>query len=254
VDSLPAATTIYFRVASRDSYGTEVLSSFYQIKTDSASEAPLPIADLSANSGAKNGEININWTAPFDDGAQGAVSYYLIQLSANSFGPTDTAGIVAYPNPPTPATYGTHQTFTLNSLAWGERYYIAIRSLDAEGNLSAMSNLVSAIATFSIIADVDDDQDGLPDDYALDQNYPNPFNPTTTIAYALPESGDVTLEVFNINGQVVSTLIDQRQPAGYHEVEWDGHSSNGAPAATGVYFYRLITNDFVESKKMMLLK
>ena len=254
VDSLPAATNIYFRVASRDSYGTEVLSSFYQIKTDSASEAPLPIADLAASSGAKNGEININWTAPFDDGAQGAVSYYLIQLSANSFGPTDTAGIVAYPNPPTPATYGTHQTFTLNSLAWGERYYIAIRSLDAEGNLSAMSNLVSAIATFSIIADVDDDQDGLPDDYALDQNYPNPFNPTTTIAYALPEAGDVTLEVFNINGQVVSTLIDQRQPAGYHEVEWDGHNSNGAPAATGVYFYRLTTNDFVESKKMMLLK
>lgn len=254
VDSLPSAATIYFRVASRDSYGIEVLSSFYQINTDSASQAPLAIADLAAGSGESNGEIDLSWTAPFDDGPEGAVAYYLIQLCADPFGETDTAGIVIYPTPPTPATYGTRQRFTLSSLAWGEMYYVAMRSVDAEGNVSAMSNLDSAIATFSIIADVDDDQDGLPDDYSLGQNYPNPFNPTTTIAYALPESGDVTLQVFNINGQVVSTLIDESQPAGYHQIEWDGHASNGAPAATGVYFYRLTTNDFVESKKMMLLK
>lgn len=254
LDSLPAAANIYFRVASRDSLGLEVLRSFYQITTDSASLPPEPIADLNAVSGSANGEIDLTWTSPADDGPDSSVSYYVIQLSLLPFGEFDTAGIVVYPSPPTPLATGANQQFTLTSLEMGARYYLAIRSVDAEGNVSALSNLDSAVATYSIIAGIDDDQSGLPEEYSLDQNYPNPFNPSTTIAYALPEAEDVLLQVFNINGQLVNTLIRERQSAGYHELEWDGRSTSGNQVATGLYLYRIVTSNFVESKKMMLIK
>jgi len=161
---------------------------------------------------------------------------------------------VTWPLPPTPRPYGQQQYTTLTSLELGALYYIAIRSVDAQGNVSVLSNLDSAVAKFSIIAGIDDDPGGLPETYALAQNYPNPFNPSTMIEYALPEPANVVLEVYNINGQVVRTLVDEPQQPGYHEVEWDGRTSGGSIAATGVYFYRLNAGDFNDSKKMMLVK
>ena len=98
------------------------------------------------------------------------------------------------------------------------------------------------------------DDSNLPDDYRLGQNYPNPFNPSTTIEFALPMAGPVRLDVYNILGQNVNTLIDRHLPAGVHQVTFNGRSDNGSPLASGVYFYRLVSSDFVESRKMMLVK
>ena len=84
---------------------------------------------------------------------------------------------------------------------------------------------------------------------SLDQNYPNPFNPTTEIRFDLPQEGHVTLEVFNLLGQMVATLIDEKRDAGEHSVSW-----NAGNVSSGVYFYRLKVGEFVETKKMMLLK
>ncbi len=100
--------------------------------------------------------------------------------------------------------------------------------------------------------------DILPASFQLEQNYPNPFNPSTSIWFDLPTRAKVTLTVFNLLGQEVSTLVDEDLPAGRHLSTWDGHSDNGAPVASGIYFYKLIAdaddNKFVETKKMMLLK
>jgi len=91
--------------------------------------------------------------------------------------------------------------------------------------------------------------------FALHQNYPNPFNPTTTVQYDLDVASHVNLEVFNVLGQKVSTLVDDYQQEGHHAVQWDGNDDSGAPVATGVYFYRINAGDNkVETKKMMLLK
>ena len=89
----------------------------------------------------------------------------------------------------------------------------------------------------------------LPTEFALHQNYPNPFNPATEISFSLPNAADVKLEIFNIMGQRVATLADQHLEAGNHGVIWDG-----SHVASGVYFYRLEAGDFVESRKMVLLK
>ena len=89
----------------------------------------------------------------------------------------------------------------------------------------------------------------LPTEYGLDQNYPNPFNPSTNIKYQLPENSHVKLLVYDILGNLVTTLIDQPMEAGYHSVVW-----NAGNLASGVYFYTLRSGNFVSAKKLILLK
>jgi hypothetical protein len=90
---------------------------------------------------------------------------------------------------------------------------------------------------------------------SLEQNYPNPFNPTTLIRYTIRERGHVSLRIYNSAGQVVRTLIDEVQsPYGVSPVLWDGRNDAGQSVASGVYFYKLVTKNFSETKKMALLK
>ena len=94
-----------------------------------------------------------------------------------------------------------------------------------------------------------------PEAFALANNYPNPFNPATTIKYALPEASQVRLEVFNVVGQVVRTMVDAHQNAGRYVVQWDASNDNGVNLSSGIYFYRLqVEGNYLEVKKMLLLK
>src|SRR5262249_3757966 len=77
---------------------------------------------------------------------------------------------------------------------------------------------------------------------SLSQNYPNPFNPQTTIAFTIKDRGAVTLKVYNVNGELVRTLINESRAAGSYTKAWDGHNDSGAPVSSGVYFYKLVTN------------
>lgn len=94
----------------------------------------------------------------------------------------------------------------------------------------------------------------IPTTFELQQNYPNPFNPTTMIRFGLPTKSQVTLKIFNLLGQEVTTLVDEVLPAGTHSTEWDGRDQAGVEVATGIYFYKLVAGDFIETKKMMLVK
>jgi hypothetical protein len=89
----------------------------------------------------------------------------------------------------------------------------------------------------------------LPNEFQLYQNYPNPFNPVTTINYALPETRHVRLVILNMLGQVVQTLVDKIQDAGYKSVTLDA-----CDLSSGMYFYRIIAGDFIQTKKMMLIR
>jgi hypothetical protein len=89
---------------------------------------------------------------------------------------------------------------------------------------------------------------------SLAQNYPNPFNPQTTIAFSITARSHVSLKVFDVNGALVRTLADGTQTAGAHEIRWDGRDDRGASVSSGVYFYRLSTGGFTQTRKMVLLK
>jgi hypothetical protein len=94
----------------------------------------------------------------------------------------------------------------------------------------------------------------IPDEFALQQNFPNPFNPTTAIAYTLKENSRVSLKIYNTLGQLVKTLVNSQQEAGVKTVQWDGTNEVGARVASGMYLYRLEANNFVQTKKMVLMK
>jgi hypothetical protein len=85
-------------------------------------------------------------------------------------------------------------------------------------------------------------------------NYPNPFNPTTNIQYSLGEATHVTLRVYNTLGQVVATLVNDVQSAGYKSVVWNGKNDSGAPVASGLYIYTLTAGNVVKSDRMLFMK
>jgi len=106
--------------------------------------------------------------------------------------------------------------------------------------------------------DKDEETGIIPKGFELLQNYPNPFNSSTTIRYHLSAvSGQlsaVSLKIFNLLGQEVRTLVDKRQSAGYYQVLWNGRDNSGKDVSSGIYFYRLKAGDFVQTRKMVLLK
>ena len=98
------------------------------------------------------------------------------------------------------------------------------------------------------------DPTGLPRTFVLKPNYPNPFNPTTTIFYQVPHQSDVRIEIYNMLGQKVRTLLNDRKEAGKYSAIWDGRNDSGAQVGSGVYLYRMIAGDFVQVRKMILMK
>ncbi|MFQ5677250.1 MAG: FlgD immunoglobulin-like domain containing protein [bacterium] len=113
----------------------------------------------------------------------------------------------------------------------------------------------------SNVTSVEDGPDGIPTGFTLQQNFPNPFNPSTIIRYTIPQTvtvAETRLEIFNVLGQKVRTLVNTRQSAGTYTLQWDGTDDSGTRLATGLYgiahVYQLRAGEFVEMKKMLFLK
>ena len=88
----------------------------------------------------------------------------------------------------------------------------------------------------------------------LGANYPNPFNPTTKIQYSIKTTDHVTLDIYNVKGQLVKTLVNGTQDKGIYIEQWDGFDNNNRKAGTGIYFYKLQTSDYISTRKMIMLK
>ena len=89
----------------------------------------------------------------------------------------------------------------------------------------------------------------VPLEYALAAAYPNPFNPVTTLSFSLPEIQDVTMQVYNLQGRVIETLVNGSMQAGYHTVKWNADNQS-----SGVYFVKIIAGNYVDTQKLMLVK
>jgi len=119
----------------------------------------------------------------------------------------------------------------------------------ADGVLMDGSRLTNPVVTLGAL-----NVQTTPTEFALRQNFPNPFNPETTIKYDLADGGRVELRIYNMVGQVIRTLVNERQSAGRYSVRWDGKDDRGLSVSSGIYFYRLTSEKFSDVKKLMLLK
>jgi hypothetical protein len=128
---------------------------------------------------------------------------------------------------------------------------------DGESRLIAVDGNQVSFYKLDITTGVDDDQtqtDALPTAFALAQNYPNPFNPSTSIEFSLAQRSEVTISIYNVLGQKVRTLLNEPRPAGSYTVERNATDESGETVASGVYLYRLQTEELDQTKKMLLLK
>jgi hypothetical protein len=140
-------------------------------------------------------------------------------------------------------------------LVWSGFSFMAIR--DASQSTSARNRaLRDVMMFFETDTNPDITGDDVPPAYAdyLLQNYPNPFNPVTTITYGVKIPAKVSLRIYNVAGQLVRTLVDERQDAGNYRITWDGKNDEGHATAAGVYFYRLRNDRFTSTKKMVLIR
>jgi hypothetical protein len=182
-------------------------------------------------------------------------SYVLTSITSNE--PDNGLGDGDTPNDIQNADFGTPDlNFKLRAersgTGSGRTYIVTYTATDAVGHTA------SASATVTVPHDLDKavatNGSLIPEDFDLVQNVPNPFNPTTFIKYGLPIEAHVRLEVYNLYGQRVTRLVDERKPAGYHQVVFDA-----SKVASGMYFYRLSTVDadgkpLVMMKKMLVVK
>ena len=142
--------------------------------------------------------------------------------------------------------------------------YIKIELLESQDKYRAFAELevyttpLVATSFDGLVVGAFKSTDLIPTKYALRQNYPNPFNPETMISFDLPEQAKVTLQVYNLMGQSIKTLVNERKVAGRYQVAWDGTNDKGLSVASSVYFYRIKaigeTKEFSQKMKMMLIR
>ena len=140
--------------------------------------------------------------------------------------------------------------YTDRQVKSGHTYFYKLTAVDDQGYESDPSNEVMAvIKTIS-----GDGEETLNDQFVLKQNYPNPFNPKTTIEYSLATRCFVTINIFNVLGQNIRTLVNDAKEAGNYEIEWDGKSNDGNQVPSSIYFYQMVAENFHQVKKLMLQK
>ena len=159
-------------------------------------------------------------------------------------------------------------SYMIGGLRTGDYYVVAMTECDMmwydnqttpeQANLVhvTMPDTTSGI-DFNLPSAVEDQVDQTnfrPTEFELSQNYPNPFNPGTEIKYTLQKPAQVNLQIYNLLGQKVKTLVNEYQPFGSHHIVWDGKNEQGKKVSSGVYFYRLEVNEISETKRMVLLK
>jgi flagellar hook assembly protein FlgD len=121
-----------------------------------------------------------------------------------------------------------------------------------QGDICRIGYATSTITSVGVKEDVIESK--LPIEFRLEQNYPNPFNPKTRIKYKIAKHTHVVLKVINSLGQEVRTLVNEKKPGGFYEVVWDGKNNFGQQVASGLYLYQLESNNFIQTRKMVLLR
>lgn len=196
--------------------------------TSSLTSFPVELSSFSAF--ANSNTVNLKWETKTEINNYG----FEIERSQKSNIKSEAWGKIGFVNGHGNSNSPKNYSFTDKSVTSGKFIY-RLKQIDTDGQYE-----------FSKEVEVDL---GLPKTFALGQNYPNPFNPTTKINYTLPVDGNVQLQIFTAGGELVKSLVNEKQIAGAYTVEF-----NAENLASGIYFYKLLVNDFIQIRKMLLMK
>jgi hypothetical protein len=228
--SLSNSTTYYWRVAAKNTAGTGVYSSIFSFSTVLA---PPPIVTLISPA---NGALGIPLTPVMSWEIIPATVTYNLQIATDLNFNNTIYSIM---------TSSSFHTVAAGTLQLNTLYFWRVRASNAggPGPYSAVRNFRSTSVSITSIGGI------IPTEFKLYNNYPNPFNPSTTIRFDIPKNADVKIKVFDLTGKMVSELIDFSVPPGAYET-----SFNASKLASGIYYYRIEAGEFIDTKKMMLIK
>ncbi len=224
---------------SNDTIRITNVTAFSPFIATTTEDAPLPVSLTTFTGVSTNNGVNLAWETATEQDNLG----FEILRSHDGI----TEAIAHYHN--TPALRGRGTTLEPSQYAYtdtrtekGKTYRYVLRSFDLNGTIHDYSDKAIEVHITETLK---------PTEFALAQNFPNPFNPSTVIQYQLPEPANVKLELYDITGRKVATLVDAWQTAGYYAFNLNGSAYN---LASGVYFYRLTAGGFIATKKMVLVK
>jgi hypothetical protein len=235
VSGLSASTEYEFQVRTNCSDG----SSDYSASSTFTTDDPVPTTcDVPTNLAASNitgSSAKLSWTA-----VSGAESYDVRYKMVYNSNWTSVNTVSA--------------SYNLSGLSPFAQYEFQVRTNCSSGS-SDYSDSENFMTRFSFWkASAEDEDAGIPTEFALNQNYPNPFNPRTYIKFAIPEQGFITLKIFNMAGKEIRTLANQIVSAGRYTIEWDGKDNQMNQVSSGIYIYQMNYDGKLVSKKMMLVK
>ncbi len=236
VDEIDEFTTHYWRVRATNIGGTSDWSDVWQFTTDQA--FPIAPALVSPEDGKTDvTDATLLWNSV------PTATQYRVQISEEP----DFSASIAVDRDDITNTF-----YTATNLEKWTTYYWRVRGIShvGEGYWSESRSFETGD-----IVSVEQIDNAIPTEFSLEQNYPNPFNPATTIRFGLPSEAIVYLEVYNMLGQRIATLISgEHYAAGMYEAVWDSRDDAGNPVSSGVYIYRISAGDYVNIKKMLLMK
>ncbi|MBL0060674.1 MAG: T9SS type A sorting domain-containing protein [bacterium] len=191
----------------------------------------LPVEMASFDATGLEGEVRVDWSTATETNT----SHFLLERSTDNENWSNAAQVQAHGE----SSSETRYSFTDANVLAGTAYSYRLTVVNMDGSSSVYPEIASATPGTQ----------GTVTEFALAQNYPNPFNPETNISYTLAEASNVSLKVFTVTGEEVTTLVNGNQNAGSFNV-----SFNAAALPSGLYFYRLNAGSFTDTRKMLLLK
>lgn len=237
LSGLLKGTTYYYKIRSFNGVSYSPWSTAEWFVTDAGSYAPMgPLTGSPANN------IAINTTAP-------VLSWFLPAAATQQKYEVQYSTSAQFTNAVTVDGL-TAQHHAVNGLEPGVKYYWRVRAQHQNGTWSGYSPAAAFVPNGTTAVG----DNAIPTEFALDQNYPNPFNPSTVINFSVPVQNTVSIKIYDMMGQEIRTLVSEMKSPGKYTVVWNGDNDFGMRVSSGTYIYRMVSGDFVQVKKLVLIK
>ena len=201
-------------------------------------DVSLPVALNSFSAMNVNGVVKLLWTTQSEQDNLG-FNLFRSESSSGAYAKINGALIPGAGTSTAPRNY----SFTDDRLENGHTYFYQLEDIDINGRITRHGPIEIKVESVQ-----------LPENFYVEQNYPNPFNPSTTIRFGLPEAASIRMQIYNMRGELVRTLVDGQREAGNLSESWDGTSDSGALVPTGIYICRIQNGTSHKSIKMLFAK